>query len=301
LNFWITGRKFNISGTPTNIASINCNKTPQNEVKAGGQCHNNHNQYNIGFQLMNGDFIELIEVCFDSYLYTTLYTKFTVVSGVDVECQIGERHNYFKIDCFNGISPSIKAAYKTKFQSDIAKREALDRGHLAACADFTYYSQRLATFYYINVVPQWSSFNRGNWKTLEGRIRNYAREANTNLVVYAGSCNVAKEVNTDTDMYLANNTSGGQVVPVPEYLFRIVHNQNTKRSLVFVGINSVHTHTDISQHITREGNCNETESFFTNFNRKDITKGYIYCSKPRDFLDSCNLNNSPLSKFLLQQ
>jgi hypothetical protein len=137
LNFWITGRKFNISGTPSNIASINCNKTPKSEFKVDGKCHNNHSQYNIGFQLMDEDFIGLIEVCFDSILYTTLYTKFTIVSGVDEECQTAERPNYFKQDYFNGIRSSIEDAYKTKFQSDIGKREALDRGHLAACADFS--------------------------------------------------------------------------------------------------------------------------------------------------------------------
>jgi DNA/RNA endonuclease G (NUC1) len=241
---------------------------------------------------MNEDFIGLIEVCFNPILHTTLYTKFTVVSGEVKGCQTGGSTSNFKKDYFKDIIRLIVAVYK---------KEPLDRGHLAAFADFTYYSQRMATQYYINTVPQWSSFNRGNWKTLEGRIRKMAREANTNLIVYAGSCNVPKKVNNDKYTYRAT-----QVVPVPEHLFRILYNQITKQSLVFLGINNVHRDMDISQHIACEENYDELksftkrESFFEGFNRKDITKGYIYCCRLTDFLDSCNLNNSPLSKFLLQ-
>jgi len=247
--------------------------------------------HNIGFQLMERDFIGLIEVCFDHLHYTTLYTNFTIVSGVDKEHQTGDRPRYFKNNYFNGITPSIEDAYKERSPRDI------DRGHLAAWADFTYFSQRLATQYYINVVPQWNTFNGGNWRTLEERIRKMAREDNTDLVVYAGSCSPSNEVNTGKYMYLARSTRNRQVVvPVPEQLFRIVYNQNTKRSLVFLGINRVHSR----QHTACKDNCHEIEPFFKGFNRKDITKGYIYCCRLTDFLDSCNLNNSPLRYLPLQ-
>ncbi len=31
-----------------------------------------------------------------------------------------------------------------------------------------------ATYYFINVAPQFQAFNNGNWKSLEGKVRKYA-------------------------------------------------------------------------------------------------------------------------------
>jgi DNA/RNA endonuclease G (NUC1) len=305
LNFWITGKEFNIRGTPTNITSIKCTETPQSEIEHGGWYDYTKYWYDIGFQLMNGDFIRLIEVCFDRYYYTPLYTKFTIVNGVDMEHQTGDIPEKLKKDYFNYITPSVEDAYKERSPSH-SREPVLEGGHLAAWADFTYYSQRLATQYYINVVPQWNTFNGGNWRTLEERIRKMARENNTDLVVYAGSCSPSNEVDTDSIYLAVSKTTGGLLVPVPEQLFRIVYNQNTKHSVVFLGINSVHTNTSISQHRACEENYQELESFikgepfFKGFDRKDITKGYIYCCRLTDFLDSCDRNNSPLSYLPLQ-
>lgn len=43
----------------------------------------------------------------------------------------------------------------------------LSRGHLAARSDFIYRSHQRASYYFINVGPQWQSFNAGNWAILE--------------------------------------------------------------------------------------------------------------------------------------
>ena len=45
------------------------------------------------------------------------------------------------------------------------------RGHLAPNADFMNYPWQDATFTYIDVAPQWQSFNAGNWLDVENGIR----------------------------------------------------------------------------------------------------------------------------------
>ena len=78
----------------------------------------------------------------------------------------------------------------------------LARGHLAPNADFVFYSWMDATYHFINVAPQWQSFNGrlstlikstyatfllgGNWMWFENGCRDFADERGVDLVVYTG-------------------------------------------------------------------------------------------------------------------
>ncbi len=57
------------------------------------------------------------------------------------------------------------------------KSNYLSRGHLAPDAGFIYDSFQDATYYFINVAPQFQSFNNGNWRMLEDKIRRYGDES----------------------------------------------------------------------------------------------------------------------------
>ena len=50
----------------------------------------------------------------------------------------------------------------------------LARGHLAPDASFVYQEEADATYFYINVAPQFQSFNNQNWKSLEKITRDIA-------------------------------------------------------------------------------------------------------------------------------
>ena len=50
------------------------------------------------------------------------------------------------------------------------------RGHLSPDAAFIYDAEQDATYYFMNVAPQFQSFNNGNWKSLELATRKYAEE-----------------------------------------------------------------------------------------------------------------------------
>ena len=45
------------------------------------------------------------------------------------------------------------------------------KGHLSPDAGFVYNVQQDATYYFVNVAPQFQSFNNGNWKSLEYNSR----------------------------------------------------------------------------------------------------------------------------------
>jgi hypothetical protein len=272
---------------------------------------NRYDKYNIGFEV-NQWFISLIELCFDPHLHTTLYTKFSIMKEVENSQKNLSRLNHFRKESFfKCLESSIDSVYhreneqatfkKLLGSAHLAKRyincnsrrgESLQRGHLAARADFVYYPQQKATQYYINTVPQWQSFNEGNWKTLEGRIRKYAEAHNTNLVVYAGSYKVATLLdkrNKERQLFLALDSEHNKVLPVPQQLYRIVHDQNRNRGIVFLGINSVQEDLNVSRYIICEDVCYQTISFFTEWNGMNVTRGYIYCCTIGDFLISTKL------------
>ena len=52
----------------------------------------------------------------------------------------------------------------------------LAKGHLTPDASMVYDFQQRATYYFINVAPQFQAFNNGNWKYLEGKARGLAKE-----------------------------------------------------------------------------------------------------------------------------
>jgi len=48
------------------------------------------------------------------------------------------------------------------------------KGHLSPDAAFIYDFQQEATYFFINVDPQFQSFNNGNWKAAEAQTRKLA-------------------------------------------------------------------------------------------------------------------------------
>ena len=76
-----------------------------------------------------------------------------------------------KIDAYNSLN--------NKPLINLTGENYLAKGHLSANAAFVYKFERDATQYYINVAPQFQSFNARNWKDLEFQTRNVAKRYTT--------------------------------------------------------------------------------------------------------------------------
>ncbi|CAA6820528.1 MAG: DNA/RNA endonuclease [uncultured Aureispira sp.] len=87
------------------------------------------------------------------------------------------RRDNFKTD------PDV--ATKTAKPTDYA-RSGYDRGHLAPAADFKYSAEAISeSFYMSNMSPQLPAFNRGMWKGLENKVREWAT-AKKQLYIVSG-------------------------------------------------------------------------------------------------------------------
>ncbi len=91
------------------------------------------------------------------------------------------------------------------------KGSGYDRGHLAPAADFSYDDFALSqSFYLSNMSPQAPSFNRGIWKKLEDKVRDWAID-NDNIYVVTGPV-----------LNKTFKTIGPNEVSVPEYYYKII-------------------------------------------------------------------------------
>jgi len=91
------------------------------------------------------------------------------------------------------------------------KASGYDRGHLAPAADMCFSSISMReSFYMSNMSPQAPSFNRGVWKSLEGRIRLYAKQSSPIYVV------------TGPVLTSELTTIGSNSVSVPKYYYKVL-------------------------------------------------------------------------------
>jgi endonuclease G len=98
----------------------------------------------------------------------------------------------------------------TATDADYAK-SGYDRGHLAPAADMRWSTKTMEeSFYYSNMSPQLPAFNRGIWKKLEEKVRDWAVELDSILIV--------------TGPILTPNlpTIGANKVSIPAYYFKAI-------------------------------------------------------------------------------
>ena len=99
------------------------------------------------------------------------------LTGREVKSRKSERSDKFMPD------PALKG--KTALNDDYT-RSGYDRGHLAPAGDMKWSARAMQeSFYLSNIVPQHPKLNRGIWKDLEERIRDWA-VADSALLIATG-------------------------------------------------------------------------------------------------------------------
>ncbi|XP_059478930.1 uncharacterized protein LOC132198744 isoform X2 [Neocloeon triangulifer] len=144
----------------------------------------NYQVIDVGFELANGTLIPVLKTCFDAVNKDAIYARFKMSPSIG-GAQIGEQRPLFVEGPFypdiSVNSKYVKEGQRATLAQLLGSQELankyigagdyyLARGHLAARADFVFSSHQRATFWYVNVAPQWQTFNGGNWNTLEDNI-----------------------------------------------------------------------------------------------------------------------------------
>lgn len=272
--------------------------------KVGASCPNGtliENGFNV-----ESRFLTLSTICFDEKIEATRYVKHSLGPGSDFFETGVARINFLTAGFFGG--KNVNQLYTQKSQQETLSRTLgptsskyldekqslfLARGHLAAKADFIMASPQRATFLFVNVAPQWQSFNSGNWQRMENGVRSMVTNRQISIDCYTGTYGVTTLPNNygrQTEIYLYESGSTRQI-PVPKIYFRIIYEPVTKKAIVLIGVNNPHLSLeeiekdyilcpDISHKVT-----------YVQWSNSDLIKGYSYACEYSEF--KRNVTNIP--------
>lgn len=161
----------------------------------------------------------------------------------------------------------------------------LARGHMVAKADFVLAPLQMSTFYYINVAPQWQTFNGGNWEQIEIGVRRVVAKRNIEAEVYTGTHGIFKYPDfkgIQREIYLAPKPGGQSRVPVPLYYFKVVISKETDAGIVFIGVNNPYMKPEVTKsHVLCPDVSDQVN--YINWDRTNITAGYSYACSVDEF------------------
>lgn len=109
-----------------------------------------------------------------------------------------------------------------RFSAEVSDYRGYDKGHMVPFEDTRINSvAALQSFYLSNIVPQNAHFNRGLWRRLENKVRQWSLESSRGLYVYTGAI-------------YGNVRVGNNGIAVPTHMFKIILNKDTMSTISFI-------------------------------------------------------------------
>ncbi|XP_017062521.1 uncharacterized protein LOC108102284 [Drosophila ficusphila] len=201
--------------------------------------------FRVGYNVGNNQFAELYRACFDTRAVRAIFVDHQVYAKTffpQRPCvQFSSDGVISGADEASYTTRNIHATFKLLFgnnQNFIPNNRdtIINRGHLAASADFLFGDQMCATFKYVNAVPQFKTINDGNWEAIERWVRNSVR-GNQFVNVRTGARDV---LSLPSPQGNKNVLLSGNRNPVPLWMYKIVRNSNNQPTVAFLTYNNIY-------------------------------------------------------------
>ncbi|ODM90863.1 Nuclease [Orchesella cincta] len=284
-----------VNKNAVNFTQLGCSKQVKEKLVVVGNCYNESTAVDILFQANNTQ-LPLINICHNTNRDETIYAHHYIIGAGLNPYEVSNNRPSFKEgqfyttisanDAYSQSSQKNQVAYLVGSQSlaekyiNTSRSFYFARGHLAPDGDFVHIYEQNATYYYINVAPQWQAINNGNWKALESALRTYAKSKNTNLEVWTGGKDVLKldDVNgNQVEIYLARDSKGKLSLPAPELSWKVLRDPSRNASVAVFMINNPHLTKIPSRLIVCPDVCSQIS--WVTWDVKNVEKGYTYCCK----------------------
>uniref|UniRef100_A0A182WUJ3 DNA/RNA non-specific endonuclease/pyrophosphatase/phosphodiesterase domain-containing protein n=1 Tax=Anopheles quadriannulatus TaxID=34691 RepID=A0A182WUJ3_ANOQN len=271
--------------------------------RTGAHCYDNGTIVRVGFSVDEVRFAALYEVCFDETNLRTHYTKHRLTPHNDHHQRAVKRPSFLQGEFYGNLKMatlySFAAQHATlaRILSSPARADALlsskkglffARGHLAAKSDFVFGAHQRASFWFMNVAPQWQRFNGFSWQRIETGVKAYVAANDLRLTVYTGTYGVLKLLDGNGDAqeifldYDANREPVGKV-PAPALFYKVLLDEANDAGLALVGVNNPHaTPEEIAADYVV---CNDVSDAvrWLRWDRNSVEDGYVYACDVNEF------------------
>ncbi|XP_052744534.1 hemicentin-1 [Bicyclus anynana] len=272
---------FQLEGKAVLASEITCDKNVVPLAKNFNQiCRgSNTTLIGVGFDV-GGSFMSVYSVCFDNFTKTPLFVVHDIHKAIANMTPIHKaqytRGNYLTLeyedmyDCRNQIN-AISSFIGKSLKSD--EKCCFMRRQLVNPKDVLPGVAQVATYHYLNVVPQWSTCGSENWDEVERRVRMYTINTDDAVPMWTGATSVR---NKTPAIYLKDKLN--QKLQVPQYIWRVVKDQ---LAVIHVNVPDL-TLSTASSYILCKDICN-TIPWMMYEHWQDVDKGFIYCCSIEDF------------------
>ncbi|KAH8380644.1 hypothetical protein KR009_011947 [Drosophila setifemur] len=267
-------------------------------------CNGGTDLLEVGFQLSTDvaiydDFLQTYDVCHDELAEVTRYVHHVLHPGSAQYQRSVSRPTFIPGDFYKG--KDVNTMY-TQIQQNITVSEILGmdaspyfnisgnvylaRGHMSAKTDFVFGAAQQASFFFVNVAPQWQTFNAGNWERIEDSVRKFVADENITVDCYTGTWGVSTLPNVDgieTELYLGFDENNNGLIPVPKLYFRVIVDRESRKGIVLIGVNNPHA--DLEQIAKEYIICPDIgdQINWISWTKEDLKKGYSYACTVEDF------------------
>ncbi|XP_030371966.1 uncharacterized protein LOC115622210 [Scaptodrosophila lebanonensis] len=291
---------FLVDGLIYPFANFSCEAWPTYTARrTGRECNGGTDLVEVGFEVDDGGFLQTYDVCHDEVAEVTRYVHHVLYpSSFDYQHGVA-RPNFLELDFYGG--KDVNTMY-TQVQQNITISEILGldaspyfnytedrilaRGHMIAKTDQIFGSTQMSTFLFINVAPQWQTFNGGNWEKVETSVRKFVADRNLTTDCYTGTWGVSTLPDVEgvpKELYLNFDENNNGLIPVPRLYFRIIIDRASREGVVLIGVNNPYASLEeiMSDYVVCEDIGNRLS--WVTWEKEDLNEGYSYACAVEDF------------------
>lgn len=272
--YCVSETKFRVDQKNFEFNEFACHVLPPHQPKRTNRTCTNGQILEVGFQTETNWLVQLT-ICHNFTYGSTRWVQYTQNPWNQGYQQNFPRIRFIQGDLYEGLN--VEKLYSRYMQRQTISKILgsdelgadlvadmgelfLSRGHMAAKSDFVFGSHMLATFYFINVAPQWQSFNGGNWAVLESYFKRFVDRRNISVEMFTGTYGVVeyRDVNgVPREIYLASNGTDRRI-PIPKVYYKVAIDHKRRTGVAFVGVNNPYA------------------------TMEEILKDYVYCENVMD-------------------